>query len=243
LARDVSAYLIGLVSEKGLLGVPAISGYTVFETLWHDRDLALFRGRCDADQSPILLEAARRADADPRVTEKLEHEFSLRADLDPAWALMPVRLERVQGRLYSIFDDPGGNTLSRLLHEPRSVGESLHLAVGLAGALGRLHARGLVHKDIKPDNVLLDPTGKVRLRGFAFASRLPRERQEPGRPAEGLAGSLPYMSPEQTGRMNRSVDSRTDLYSLGVTLYELFTGNLPFGAHEPLEWIHCHIAR
>src|SRR5262245_5200356 len=119
----------------------------------------------------------------------------------------------------------------------------LDIAVGLASALGGLHKRELIHKDVKPSNVLVDSaTGHVRLIGFGIASRLRREHQPP-EPPELIAGTLPYMAPEPTGRMNRSIDSRSDLYSLGVTLYEMLTGSRPFTASEPLEWVHCHIAR
>ena len=111
------------------------------------------------------------------------------------------------------------------------------------GAIGQLHGRGLIHKDIKPANVLVDSeTGRVRLTGFGIASRLPRERQSP-EPPEFIAGTLAYMAPEQTGRVNRSIDSRSDLYSLGVTFYEMLTGSLPFAASDAMEWVHCHIAR
>ena len=117
----------------------------------------------------------------------------------------------------------------------------------MATALGHAHQRGLIHKDVKPENVLiaLEPSGDaghVWLTGFGIASRLPRERQAPA-PPEIIAGTLAYMSPEQTGRMNRSIDTRSDLYSLGVTLYQMLTGVLPFAAADPLEWVHCHIAR
>src|SRR5262249_3688628 len=101
----------------------------------------------------------------------------------------------------------------------------------------------LIHKNIKPANVLLDQaTGHVWLTGFGIASRLRRERQSPD-PPEIIAGTLAYMAPEQTGRMNRSIDSRSDLYALGVTLYEALTGSLPFPASDPMELVHCHIAR
>ena len=106
-----------------------------------------------------------------------------------------------------------------------------------------MHARGLIHKDIKPANILVDvASGGVWLTGFGIASRLPRERPNP-EPPEVIAGTLAYMAPEQTGRMNRSIDSRSDLYSLGVTFYEMLTGTLPFTAADPMEWVHCHIAR
>src|SRR4029077_5170935 len=113
----------------------------------------------------------------------------------------------------------------------------------LTGALSQLHERKLIHKDVKPSNVLVDSvTGQVWLTGFGITSRLPRERQSAG-PPEFIAGTLAYMAPEQTGRMNRSIDSRSDLYGLGMTLYEMLTGSLPFTASDPMEWVHCHIAR
>jgi PAS domain S-box-containing protein len=119
----------------------------------------------------------------------------------------------------------------------------LRLAIGIASALSKAHQRGLVHKDLKPGHILVNcADGQVRLTGFGIASRLARERQAL-EPPETIAGTLAYMAPEQTGRMNRSIDSRSDLYSLGVTLYQMLTGSLPFAASDPMEWVHCHIAR
>jgi PAS domain S-box-containing protein len=139
--------------------------------------------------------------------------------------------------------DPGGEPLDRRLGTPMELKRFLPLAIGLSAALGQLHGHGLIHKDIKPANVLVNhTTGEVWLTGFGIASRLPRERKSP-EPPEFIAGTLAYMAPEQTGRMNRSIDSRSDLYSLGVTLYQILTGNLPFAASDAMEWIHCHIAR
>src|SRR5262249_36556692 len=105
-----------------------------------------------------------------------------------------------------------------------------------------VHRHGLIHKDVKPANVLVDDASNVWLTGFGIASRLPHECPAPA-PPEVIVGTLAYMAPEQTGRMNRSIDSRSDLYSLGVTLYQMLTGTLPFAADDPLEWVHCHIAR
>ena len=141
---------------------------------------------------------------------------------------------------------------SRIRAASRSSGSSadrwrrdrfLRLAIGIAAALGKAHQRGLVHKDVKPANILVNcADGRTRLTGFGIASRLPRERQAP-EPPEVIAGTLAYMAPEQTGRMNRSIDSRSDLYALGVTFYQMLTGRLPFSAADPMEWVHCHIAR
>ena len=142
-----------------------------------------------------------------------------------------------------VLEDAGGEPLDRLLGAPMEVGRFLRLAIAIAAALGKLHQRGLVHKDIKPANILVNQaTGEVRLTGFGIASRLARERQSP-HPPETIAGTLAYMAPEQTGRMNRSIDSRSDLYALGVTFYQMLTGALPFTAADPMEWVHCHLAR
>jgi predicted ATPase len=174
---------------------------------------------------------------------RLAHEFELQKHLDSAWALRPVELVRYRGQAMLVVEYTAGEPLDRFTHQPMEIGRFLRIATGLSDALRQLHGRGLIHKDIKPANVLLDPkTENVWLTGFGIASRLPRERQSP-EPPEFIAGTLPYMAPEQTGRVNRSIDSRSDLYSLGVTFYEMLTGSLPFTASDPMEWVHCHIAR
>ncbi|MBV8578030.1 MAG: AAA family ATPase, partial [Acetobacteraceae bacterium] len=152
--------------------------------------------------------------------------------LEPERGVMALRLE-----------DAGGEPLERFMGSPMETGAFLRLAIAIASVLGKLHQRGLVHKDVKPANILVDlETGETRLTGFDLASRLPRERQAPD-PPEFIAGTLAYMAPEQSGRMNRSIDSRSDLYALGVTLYQMLTGSLPFTAGDPMGWVHCHIAR
>jgi len=142
-----------------------------------------------------------------------------------------------------ILEDVGGEPMDRLMGRPTELNRFLRFAVGLATALGKLHQRGLIHKDIKPANILVNSaSGAVWPTGFGIASRLPRERQA-AEPPEMIAGTLAYMAPEQTGRMNRSMDSRSDLYSLGVTFYQMLTGCLPFAASDSMEWVHCHVAR
>ena len=139
--------------------------------------------------------------------------------------------------------DSGYKPLDCLIDAPLDSETFLRLAIGIASELGEVHRRGFVHKDIKPANILINSdSGEVRLTGFGLASQLARERQRP-EPPESIAGTLAYMAPEQTGRMNRSVDSRSDLYAFGVTLYQMLTGSLPFNAADPIEWVHCHIAR
>jgi PAS domain S-box-containing protein len=211
----------------------------VFSPL-REGDIALFRGSGNG-LAPILLAAAEETSLGS--VERLEHEYALKAELDAEWAARPVALTHYNDRLTLVLEDPGGAPVDRLLGRPLDVSHFLRIAIPLAGALGRVHERGLIHKDIKPANILADTaSGGVWLTGFGIASRLPREHQAPA-PPEVIAGTLAYMAPEQTGRMNRSVDSRSDLYALGVTFYEMLTGTLPFTAADPMEWVHCHIAR
>jgi PAS domain S-box-containing protein len=218
--------------------VKELSSY-VFSPL-REGDIALYRGAGNG-LVPILLAAAEETSLG--CVERLEHEYALKPELDANWAARPVALTRYNDRMTLVLEDPGGAPLDRLLGRPLEVSHFLRIAIPLAGVLRQVHERGLIHKDIKPANILVDSaSGGVWLTGFGIASRLQRERQAPA-PPEVIAGTLAYMAPEQTGRMNRSVDSRSDLYALGVTFYEMLTGGLPFTAADPMEWVHCHIAR
>jgi predicted ATPase/signal transduction histidine kinase/GAF domain-containing protein len=214
-----------------------LTGYEL-ETLRDDGEFALHRARQLNNPVPVLTLVAGQQ----TLIKRLEHEYALAGDLDSEWAARPLALVRNGGSVTLVLEDNGGEPLDRLLDQRLEPVQFLRLAINLATVVGRVHRRGLIHKDIKPAHMLVDATGNVRLTGFGIASRLPRERQAPA-PPEGIAGSLAYIAPEQTGRMNRSIDARSDLYSLGVTLYEMLTGVLPFTASDPMEWIHCHIAR
>src|SRR5580700_55746 len=215
----------------------------VFEALRKDEEFILYRGRSEDAPVKVLVLSPVVEYPTPESLKRLEHAYSLREELDPRWAARPIAMARHWDRTVLVLEDPGGMPLDRLLGQPLSLAFSLRLAISLSAAIGQLHQRGVIHKDIKPANVLVNSdTGQCWLRGFGIASRLPRERQAP-EPPEFVAGTLAYMAPEQTGHMNRSIDSRSDLYALGVTLYEMLTRSLPFTASDPMDWVHCHIAR
>lgn len=197
----------------------------------------------DGTCSTVLKVMSATESPPPLFAERLANEYALKELLDPAAAARPLALESDGGRTVLLLEDPGGEPLSILPGSAMELQRFLSFAIGIASALGKVHQCGIVHKDIKPASILVNCSGGgVRLTGFGIASRLARERQSP-EPQETIAGTLAYMAPEQTGRMNRSVDSRSDLYALGVTFCQMLTGVLPFTASDPMEWVHCHIAR
>ncbi len=141
-----------------------------------------------------------------------------------------------------VLEDFQGHSLNRLLSGPIEIRSFLRLAISMASALAEVHRRELVHLDIKPANILVnEAAGVVKLADFGIASLLPLEHPS-FRPASTVEGTFAYLSPEQTGRMNRVVDHRSDLYSLGITFYEMLVGALPFSAEDVLGWFHCHLA-
>jgi PAS domain S-box-containing protein len=223
--------------------IPGLSGY-VLVPLRESAEFTLYRCRKN-DASPVLAIALFEHPS-PQSIRRLMHEYSIAAELDPAWAAKPLAITRHEERTILVLKDPGGQPLDRILErhqgQPLDLTRFLSIAIGLARTLGQVHQHGLIHKDIKPANILVDDGGNAWLTGFGMASQLPHERQSP-EPPELIAGTLAYMAPEQTGRMNRSIDSRSDLYSLGVTFYEMLTGSLPFTASDPMEWVHCHTAK
>src|SRR5882724_340514 len=225
------------------LGAGGVSRLTV---LLEDGERVLCRGwrdDGDGDGTAVLAVLSASEHPAPAFVDQLAHEYGLKDELDGRSAARPLALVREHGRTMLLLEDPGGGSLAPLLGRPMEMGRFLRFATGLSAALRHVHEHGLIHKDIKPANVLVDfATGQVWLTGFGIAAHLPRERQSP-EPPELVAGTLAYMAPEQTGRMNRSIDARSDLYALGVTLYQMLTGSLPFTAADPMEWIHCHIAR
>jgi PAS domain S-box-containing protein len=214
--------------------------------LWQDGDLVLsrlWRTAPDGGRDVVLTVTLAAEHPTSASLDRLAREYTMRDELGSAWAVRPLEHQHDGGRAVLVLEDPGGELLEHMLIGPLDIGAFLRLGIAVTAALAQIHRHGLVHKDIKPAYIFVNrTTGQVRLTGFGIASRLPRERQAPD-PPEIIAGTLAYMAPEQTGRMNRSIDARSDLYALGVTFYRMLTGSLPFTADSPMDWVHCHIAR
>ncbi|WP_438037255.1 AAA family ATPase [Sorangium sp. So ce204] len=219
------------------------SHYAIIEVLYEGSDTVLYRAVRKDDDRPVVLKVLRRDHASPRAPERLRHEYEIARALDTTAIVMPYALEMVGDQPALVLEDFGGVSLDRLQKGPMPLERFFPLAIRVVEALAALHRHDVVHKDIKPQNVLLNPaTGEVKITDLELASRIPRELQH----LEHIGlieGTLAYMAPEQTGRMNRWIDERTDLYSLGVVFHEMLTGTLPFQAGDPVAWVYCHIAQ
>ncbi|WP_437281310.1 AAA family ATPase [Sorangium sp. So ce375] len=221
-----------------------IPQFTITSEIQQSSDAVLYGGYRNTDRAPVVIKIPKSDCPDPRVLAKLRHEYGILRDLSLAGVVKTHGLERHGSSLALILEDFGGSPLNVVLKTRRlDLGATLKVASSVAGALTSLHRHGIIHKDIKPHNILSRPeTWSAQLIDFGIATRLSRETQGAERP-DTLEGTLAYMSPEQTGRMNRILDDRTDLYSFGVTLYEMLTGALPFQSTDPVELVHSHIAR
>ncbi|SPA33764.1 putative serine/threonine kinase with signal transduction histidinekinase and gaf sensor [Cupriavidus taiwanensis] len=217
-----------------------------FDSTWEAGDRLFGRGwlmQDDGCKVSVLGVWPANDPSAPAALDRLGHEYALRDAIDATWAARPLRLLRERDTAMLLLDDPGGEPLARLVGGPMDPAMFLDIAVAVTMAVSHLHQRGLIHKDLKPAHVLVAPDRRqVWLTGFGIASRGPRGAQARADISD-ISGTLPYMSPEQTGRMNRAIDARSDLYALGVTFYQMLTGVLPFVASEPLDWVHAHLAR
>lgn len=202
------------------------------------------RGKRLLDGLPVVVKVPRKEYPSAAELAQIRHEYALLCELSDAPVVRALELVRVNNAVGLVMEDVGSRSFDRLLAAGGlELGRFLRLARAATEALAAVHARGVLHKDIKPHHFFSDAEEKrVVLIDFGIATAVRKEEQQP-LGLDALEGTLSYIAPEQTGRMNRAVDRRSDLYSLGVMLYELATGVLPFASADPLELVHCHIAR
>ncbi|MCT7958899.1 trifunctional serine/threonine-protein kinase/ATP-binding protein/sensor histidine kinase [Laspinema palackyanum] len=223
---------------------PDIPGYTLLEQLYLGSRTVTYRGIQQAEQRPVVIKLLRQERPSFGELVQFRNQYAIAQTLDLPGILQPLSLEPTGNSYALIMDDWGGVSLKDYSQQyPLTLAQILAIAIQVAQILHDLHQQRVIHKDIKPANLLIHPqTQEIKLIDFSIASQLPKEVQEIQTP-NTLQGTLAYLAPEQTGRMNRGIDYRADYYAFGVTLYQLLSGQLPFRADDPLELIHSHIAK
>ncbi|OYD88461.1 serine/threonine protein kinase [Nostoc sp. 'Peltigera membranacea cyanobiont' 213] len=238
-----------------------VPGYGIGERIYTSTRTLVYRGWREADQTPVVIKLLKSSYPSLIELAQFRNQYTIAKILNVLGVVRIYSLESYQNRPALILEDFGGISLKEysaswrqgfrnlgsqknLSHPcPHFLSEFLQIAIALADILADLYHHEIIHKDIKPANILINPiTKQIKLIDFSIASLLPRVNQLSTSPTV-LEGTLAYLSPEQTGRMNRGIDYRTDFYSLGVTFYELLTGQLPFQSDDFMELVHCHIAK
>lgn len=222
-----------MLARYQIVGVLSVTSRTI-----------VYQATMEPDAVPVILKTIASEYPSKTDIARLAHEYELLNGLKLSGVVAAYGLEEFQGKPILVLEDFGGRDLTFYLqNQTLSIAEILQIGCQVVQALGELHEQHIIHKDIKPQNVIFDPkTKQLKLTDFSIASRLSKEHPILSSP-NLLEGTLAYVSPEQTGRMNRTIDYRTDFYSLGVMLYQLLTGRLPFQSNDSMELVHCHIAK
>ena len=223
-----------------------IPNYQILETVYSGSRTLVYRAIRTSDQLPVIIKLLKNDYPSFSELVQFRNQYTIAKNLNSHLIVQTYSLEPYQNGYALVMEDFGGISLHEWAVKEKnsfSLTEFLQIAIALCNTLDILYRERIIHKDIKPSNILIHPeTKQVKLIDFSIASLLPRETQTLINP-NVLEGTIAYISPEQTGRMNRGIDYRTDFYSLGVTFYELLTGELPFQSHDPMELVHCHIAK
>ncbi|MCL1464628.1 trifunctional serine/threonine-protein kinase/ATP-binding protein/sensor histidine kinase [Argonema galeatum] len=236
-------------------------GHRITEQLYAGDRTLVYRGIRESDgedgkalglRTPVVIKLLRNEYPNFSELVQFRNQYTIAKNLNLPSIVKPLDLAPYKNAYALIMEDFGGVSLSTYLRgatnktqpsKSLSLENFLDLALQLADILHYLYQNRVIHKDIKPANILINPDNKqIKLIDFSISSLLPRETQEIQNP-NILEGTLAYLSPEQTGRMNRGIDYRSDFYSLGVTFYELLTRQLPFVSDDPMELVHCHLAK
>ncbi|MEG5036482.1 AAA family ATPase [Microcoleus sp. AT3-D2] len=221
----------------------ALPGYKITEVVQLGVKSIIYRAVRESDRSPAIVKTLNTDYPTIEEITRLRHEYKISSNLKLEGIVKPYSLEKYKNSFALILEDCGGQSLRHhLAGKSIKIPKFLPLAIQVAQTLGEVHQNQIIHKDIKPSNIIIAPDfQQVKITDFSMATRLSREVHQNSNTTV-LEGTIAYISPEQTGRMNRDLDYRTDLYSLGITFYEMLTGELPFNSTDPLELIHSHIA-
>ncbi|MEG5037570.1 MULTISPECIES: AAA family ATPase [unclassified Microcoleus] len=217
---------------------------TIVSQIYESANSLVYRGILKSNQQPLILKLLKEDYPTPAELYRYQQEYEITRRLNLEETIKAYELRKYENTQVMLLEDFGGESLKILLDgRPLALPEFLHLAIQITDALGKVHQKNVIHKDINPSNIVLNPqTGQLKIIDFGLSTILSQENPSL-KSLNLLEGTLAYISPEQTGRMNRSLDYRTDFYSLGVTFYELLTNQLPFASVDALELVHCHIAK
>ncbi|HLO47892.1 MAG TPA: AAA family ATPase, partial [Kamptonema sp.] len=220
--------------------------YQILETVYSGSRTLVYRAIRTSDRLPVVIKLLKNEYPTFSELVQFRNQYTIAKNLYQPGIIQTYSLEPYQNGYALVMEDFGGISLHEWAlkaEKSLSLREFLEVAIALCNTLDILYRERIIHKDIKPSNILINPeTKQIKLIDFSIASLLPRETQTLINP-NILEGTIAYISPEQTGRMNRGIDYRTDFYSLGVTFYELLTGKLPFASNDPMELVHSHIAK
>ncbi len=221
-----------------------IPGYRILDRIYNGTRTQVYLALSESDQKPVAIKILQSEYPTFNELVQFRNQYTITKNLDLTGIVKPLALSNYRNGFALVMEDFGGISLAEYtaLHQ-LSTADFLPIAIQIVQILEGLYRNRIIHKDIKPQNILINPnTKEIKISDFSISSLLPRENQEIISP-NVLEGTLNYMSPEQTGRMNRGIDYRTDFYSLGVTFYELLTGQLPFKSTDAMELVHSHLAK
>ncbi|MCV6636101.1 AAA family ATPase [Candidatus Albibeggiatoa sp. nov. NOAA] len=221
-----------------------LSNYHNLEKISESNNSVVYRGQNKKNHQAVILKMFKQDYPTATELNRYRQEYDILKQLNLSGVIKAYKVEKYQHSLMLVLEDFGGMSLREWIKsETFNIETTLNIVIQITAALSQIHHANIIHKDICPANIIWNPkTKQAKLIDFGISTILPRENPTLKNP-EHLEGTLNYISPEQTGRMNCSIDYRTDLYSLGVTLYELLTQTLPFKSEDSLELIHCHIAK
>ena len=221
-----------------------LSGYDIGDKIYDSANSLVYRAVRAQDGLPVVMKLLKENFPTPETLIRYKQEFDILQSLRLERVVKAYQLQKYQNTLALIVEDFEGISLQQWMPaHPSPLGQTLHWGIALCQALGQIHHAGIIHKDISPGNVVINPNTQVlKLIDFGISTRFSRQTPTLKSP-DTLEGTLTYMAPEQTGRMNRALDYRADFYSLGVILYELLTGHPPFMMKDRMELVYAHLAQ